>query len=107
MAEPRSEAEVIEKYKQMRQELGALSEKINELEAKVHHGAAPCCSGHCRHALSTGLCNATKTILRLDAARSSGRSITQHASPISMHGRHPQSAHIYVGAGRHRSTRWC
>lgn len=65
MAEPRSEAEVIDKYKQMRQELGALSEKINELEAKVHLGATPCRSGHCRHALSTGLCNATKMIFAL------------------------------------------
>lgn len=35
MTEPRSETDVIEKYKQMRQELGALSEKINELESKV------------------------------------------------------------------------
>lgn len=35
MSEPRSETDVIEKYKQMRQELGALSDKINELESKV------------------------------------------------------------------------
>jgi hypothetical protein len=35
MAEPRSETEVIEQYKQMRQELRVLSERISELESKV------------------------------------------------------------------------
>ena len=39
-AEPRSEEEVIAKYKQLRQELGALSEKINELEGNVSAFAA-------------------------------------------------------------------
>lgn len=35
MAEPRSETEVIETYKQMRQEVRVLSERISELESKV------------------------------------------------------------------------
>lgn len=35
MAEPRSETEVIKQYKQMRQELRVLSERISELESKV------------------------------------------------------------------------
>lgn len=69
MSEPRSETEVIEKYKQMRQELGALSEKMNELESKVRAPSAVFAYrlGRCRYVRCAMPCSPSSHIGHDDA----------------------------------------